>query len=47
MKFLIKKIGNWVSFDVNKAVSTTEFPFGYKAVAINGSSLTFCKGVDL
>ena len=47
MKIIIKKIGNWVSLDENKAVSTTEFPFGYKAVAINGNSLTFCKGVEL
>ena len=47
MMFLIKKIDNWISVETNKAVSTTKFPFGYKAVVINGNKLKFCKGVAL
>jgi len=47
MMFLIKKIDNWVSVGENKAVSKTEFPFGYRAVVINGNKLKFCKGVAL
>ncbi|MEA2098932.1 MAG: hypothetical protein U9P72_02245 [Campylobacterota bacterium] len=46
MKFLIYKIGNWVSTDKDEAVSTTTLPFGLIAIVKNGTTLSFTKGVS-
>jgi len=45
--YIIKKLGNWISLDENKSVSTTELLFGYKAVTYNGTKLSFTKKVAL
>ena len=43
MKFLIKKIGNWISVDKDISISKTDLPFGLTAVVKNGTNLTFTK----
>jgi hypothetical protein len=44
MKYIIKKIGNWVSIKKDMAVSKTTIPFGLIAVVRNGTRLSFIRG---